>query len=60
MGEKVVGRLTSVAWSPALRSDVALGYLQRAVEPPCPVAVSVTARPGAVRRASARELPLVT
>jgi glycine cleavage system aminomethyltransferase T len=36
---KVVGRLTSVAWSPARGAVVALGSVARAVEPPADAVV---------------------
>jgi glycine cleavage system aminomethyltransferase T len=37
--DKVVGSLTSAAWSPELGTWVALGYLHRSVEAPGPVRV---------------------
>ncbi len=56
VGDKVVGRLTSVAWSPVLGTAVALCYLHRHVEPPCDVRVQVE---GSARgRAPARALAL--
>jgi folate-binding protein YgfZ len=59
VGDKTVGRLTSVAWSPALDATVALAYLHRQVEPPCSVDV-VPGDPGAsVVHAEARLLPLI-
>ena len=51
MADRVVGQLTSVAWSPTLNRPVALGYLHRSVEPPCAVEVEVD---GAVRRSPLR------
>jgi len=62
VGEKVVGSLTSVAWSPALGRTVALGYVQRAVVPPATLDVRVRAAPtgaGEPVRAEVRALPLV-
>jgi folate-binding protein YgfZ len=60
-GAHDVGRLTSVAWSPGLRTSVALAILHRRVEPPEPVLL----RPGPgtgddTRPAEARPLPLFT
>lgn len=67
--EKVVGSVTSVAWSPSLSSLVALAYLQRGVTPPCSVELAIRvgspSGPGGLSRegtrlaAEARELPLV-
>lgn len=62
VGGKAVGMLTSVAWSPALGLPVALAYLHRSVEPPCPVELHVPdgSPSGAVAvPAEARPLPLV-
>ncbi|HVB05860.1 MAG TPA: hypothetical protein VNF07_06405 [Acidimicrobiales bacterium] len=53
-GDKVVGRLTSVAARPD-GALVALGYLRREVVPPAEVAVGA---PGAALTAEVRELPL--
>ena len=39
LGGKVVGKLTSVAWSPNLATTIALAYLHRDVNPPCAVQV---------------------
>jgi folate-binding protein YgfZ len=58
VGDRVVGRLTSVAWSPALDTVVALGYLHRHVEPPCPVTLGAVDGKGDIA-AEARPLPLV-
>jgi folate-binding protein YgfZ len=58
IGEKVVGRLTSVAWSPVLETTLALAYLHRDVEPPCPVGIR-GATADRVANAQARLLPLV-
>ena len=54
-GGKSVGSVTSAAWSPALGTVVAMGYLHRDVVPPCPVEV----RGDVLLAAEARELPLV-
>jgi tRNA-modifying protein YgfZ len=59
-GDRVVGRVTSVAWSPALGAAVALAYLHRDVEPPCPVDVMGDDPAGGVFGAQARVLPLVS
>jgi folate-binding protein YgfZ len=56
---RVVGRVTSVAWSPALDTVIALGYLHRDVEVPGPVDVRTGDTAGAVVSAEARVLPLV-
>jgi folate-binding protein YgfZ len=57
MGEKTVGRLTTVAWSPGLRATAALGYLHRDVDPPCAVQVQRTV--GEFASAQVLALPLV-
>jgi folate-binding protein YgfZ len=58
LGDRVVGRLTSVAWSPRLMTTIALVYLHRDVEPPCAVLVQVDgARTGTIA-ARALTLPL--
>jgi folate-binding protein YgfZ len=63
LGDKVVGSVTSAAWSPSLGAIVALGYLHRDVVPPCEVLVKASAMSGAsdeaMLTAEARELPLV-
>lgn len=61
LGEKVVGSVTSSAWSPALGAVCALCYLHRNVTPPCPVEVRVPAEAGGTRAlpAEARDLPLI-
>jgi folate-binding protein YgfZ len=61
LGEKVVGSVTSSAWSPTLGSLCALGYLHRSVTPPCAVEVRAPMEAGGTRTlpAEARELPLV-
>jgi glycine cleavage system aminomethyltransferase T len=56
-GEKAVGRLTSVSWSPGFEAVVALGYLHRDVDPPAPVAIRTGS--GAVVAAEALVLPLI-
>jgi folate-binding protein YgfZ len=48
-----VGRITSVAWSPGFRSQVALAYVRRDVTPPA----QVTVAPEQLR-AEIREIPL--
>jgi aminomethyltransferase len=55
-GEKEVGRLTSVAWSPGLGAPVALAYVGRAVEPPAEVTLRWEGGSAAARVES---LPLV-
>jgi len=55
VGDRAVGRLTSVAWSPALGREIALGYLHRDVEPPSAVNVEVD---GGVTKVAARALAL--
>ncbi len=61
LGEKVVGSVTSSAWSPTLGAMCALGYLHRDVTPPCLVEVRASTKPGATHSltAEARSLPLV-
>ncbi|HEY7948525.1 MAG TPA: glycine cleavage T C-terminal barrel domain-containing protein, partial [Acidimicrobiales bacterium] len=58
VGEKVVGQLTSVAWSPGLSTTVALAYLHRSVDPPCPVVVRAKSAPD-TWHAEARVLPIM-
>jgi len=64
-GGKVVGAVTSAAWSSTLACPVALGYVHRNVEPPSAVELHVAARdsadaPGpAVFDAEVRALPLL-
>ncbi|HXQ43300.1 MAG TPA: glycine cleavage T C-terminal barrel domain-containing protein [Acidimicrobiales bacterium] len=58
VGDKVVGRLTSVAWSPVLGTAVALCYLHRDVEPSCAVRVQVEGITDATAAAHALTLPL--
>jgi len=52
-GDREVGHITSIAWSPGYLAPVALAYVRRDVVPP----FVATAAPGAVR-AEIRELPL--
>jgi folate-binding protein YgfZ len=59
VGDRVVGRVTSVAWSPVFETVVALAYLHRDVEPPCPVEVRTEDPAVGVVSAAARILPLV-
>ncbi len=58
-GDKVVGTVTSGAWSSELGAWVALGYLHRSVEAPGPVRVRSGDGLGGARPATARPLPLV-
>jgi folate-binding protein YgfZ len=60
-GEKLVGAVTSCAWSPTLEAQCALAYLHRDVSPPCEVEVHVASASGEeqVVHAGARRLPLV-
>ncbi|MGA7416402.1 MAG: glycine cleavage T C-terminal barrel domain-containing protein [Acidimicrobiales bacterium] len=59
-GEHEVGRLTSVAWSPASGSTIALATLQRRVTPPSPVSVRWDDGGRSVEvGAEAKPLPLV-
>jgi folate-binding protein YgfZ len=53
-GDREVGRLTSVAWSPGFAAPVALAYVRRDVVPPA----AATVAPGG-ERAEIRELPLL-
>jgi len=56
--DKVVGTITSAAWSVELGSWVALGYLHRRVEAPGPVRVRSGDGTGGSHRARAEVLPL--
>jgi folate-binding protein YgfZ len=56
---RVVGRLTSVAWSPRLESEIALGYLHRDVDPPCAVQVGTGESGEQTVEARAVALPMV-
>jgi tRNA-modifying protein YgfZ len=62
---KVVGTVTSSAWSPTWQCPVALGYVHRTVEPSSPVELRPAASgpdgaaPGPVLGAEVRTLPLV-
>ncbi len=59
-GERSVGALTSVAWSPRLQAGVGLGYVRREVQPPAAVRVAPPqggSAPSALL-AEVRELPL--
>jgi glycine cleavage system aminomethyltransferase T len=56
--DKVVGSLTSAAWSPELGTWVALGYLHRSVEAPGPVRVRSGDGVGGSRPARVALLPL--
>jgi glycine cleavage system aminomethyltransferase T len=57
--DKVMGTITSGAWSAELGKWVALGYLHRSVDVPSPVRVRSGDGLGAARHATARSLPLV-
>jgi folate-binding protein YgfZ len=61
LGDKVVGSVTSCAWSPTLGTMCALGYLHRNVTPPCSVEIRVPTEAGATQAvpAEARSLPVV-
>ena len=61
---KVVGTVTSAAWSPTLGCPVALGYVHRTVTSPSIVELGVVAREGtgpeaSVVAAEVRTLPLL-
>jgi folate-binding protein YgfZ len=58
VGQRVVGRVTSVSWSPTLDTVVALGYLHRDVAPLDAVEIAVDDAGGGIR-AEVRTLPLV-
>jgi tRNA-modifying protein YgfZ len=58
-GDKVVGTVTSAAWSSELGAWIALGYLHRSVEAPGPVRVRSGDGIGPSRPARAAALPLV-
>ncbi len=57
--DKVVGTVTSAAWSVELGAWAALGYLHRSIEAPAPVRVRTGDGVGGSWRAEARLLPLV-
>ena len=57
--DKVVGTVTSAAWSPELGSWVALAYLHRTVESPGPVRVRSGDGLGAAQPARVASLPLL-
>ncbi len=57
--DKVVGTITSAAWSVELGAWAALGYLHRNVEAPAPVRLRSGDGPGGSWPAQARLLPLV-
>jgi folate-binding protein YgfZ len=58
--DKVVGTVTSAAWSPELEAWVALAYLHRSVECPGPVRVRSGDGLGGAQPARVEPLPLVT
>jgi tRNA-modifying protein YgfZ len=57
--DKVVGSITSAAWSPELGAWVALGYLHRTVEAPGPVRVRSGEGVGGSRPARVTTLPML-
>jgi folate-binding protein YgfZ len=57
--DKVVGTVTSAAWSPELEAWAGLGYLHRSVAAPGPVRVRSGDGLGAARPAQVAPLPLV-
>jgi tRNA-modifying protein YgfZ len=57
--DKVVGSITSAAWSPVLGAWVALGYLHRTVHAPGPLRMRSGEGPGISRPARAATLPIV-
>jgi folate-binding protein YgfZ len=59
-GDKVLGTVTSTAWSAELGAWLALGYLHRSVEVPGPLRVRSGDGLGEARLIEARPLPLVT
>jgi folate-binding protein YgfZ len=58
--DKVVGTITSGAWSAELGAWVGLGYLHRSIEVPGPVRVRSGDGLGEARLVTARPLPMVT
>ena len=60
VADKVVGTITSAAWSPELDAWVALGYLHRSIDVPGPIRVRSGDGLGDARPAAARPLPMVT
>lgn len=56
--DKVVGSLSSAAWSPVMGAWVALGYLHRTVDAPGPLRVRSGEGPGTSRPARAVTLPM--
>ena len=59
MADKVVGTVTSAAWSPELGAWIALAYLHRTVEAPGPVRVRSGDGLGGSHPARVALLPLV-
>ncbi len=57
--DKVVGTVTSAAWSSELRAQIALAYLHRSVEAPGPIRVRSGDGTGGSRPARVAPLPLV-
>jgi glycine cleavage system aminomethyltransferase T len=59
VADKVVGTVTSAAWSPEVGAWVALGYLHRTVESPGPVRVRAGDGLGGSHPARVAPLPLL-
>jgi folate-binding protein YgfZ len=60
VADKVVGTITSAAWSAELDAWVGLGYLHRSIDVPGPIRVRSGDGLGDARPADARPLPMVT
>jgi len=56
--DKVLGTITSAAWSPELHAWIALAYLHRSVEAPGPVRIRSGDGLGGARPARVALLPL--
>jgi glycine cleavage system aminomethyltransferase T len=59
VGDKVVGSITSAAWSPELGAWAALAYLHRTVEAPGPIRVRSGDGLGGAQPARVALLPLL-
>ena len=59
VADKVVGTITSAAWSPELHTWIALAYLHRTVEAPGPVRIRSGDGLGGARPAQVVLLPLI-